>query len=163
MATSTLEWAAAVSRYGATRPSTLLGFIELVLPKMYKSIPLIYNLVLPMLCSHPENVELDKVKVVHYCASLKTKVIRCEESKAYRLYDPISQRIIISKDVVFEEDMNGIGIRSMKKTLCAIWNKGIMRCYETGERLSEEDNEAQLAMFAAANLIQLEDTMKSEK
>ena len=29
-----------------------------------------------------------------------------EESKAYRLYDPTSQRIIISRDVVFEEDMN---------------------------------------------------------
>ena len=27
-----------------------------------------------------------------------------EESKAYRLYDPTSQRIIISRDVVFEED-----------------------------------------------------------
>ena len=27
-----------------------------------------------------------------------------ERSKAYRLYDPISQRIIISKDVKFEED-----------------------------------------------------------
>jgi len=27
-----------------------------------------------------------------------------EESKAYKLYDPISQRIIISKDVVFEEN-----------------------------------------------------------
>jgi len=29
-----------------------------------------------------------------------------EESKAYRLYDPTSQRIIISRDVVFKEDMN---------------------------------------------------------
>ena len=29
-----------------------------------------------------------------------------EESKAYRLYDPTSQRIIISQDVVFEEEMN---------------------------------------------------------
>ncbi|XP_042973054.1 uncharacterized protein LOC122304854 [Carya illinoinensis] len=29
-----------------------------------------------------------------------------EESKAYRLYDPISQKIIISRDVVFEEDKN---------------------------------------------------------
>lgn len=27
-----------------------------------------------------------------------------EESKAYRLYDPISKKIIVSKDVVFEED-----------------------------------------------------------
>ena len=29
-----------------------------------------------------------------------------EESKAYRLYDPVSQRIITSRDVVFEEDKN---------------------------------------------------------
>lgn len=41
---------------------------------------------------------------------LDDKSIRCiflkvnEESKAYRLYDLISQRIIISRDVVFEED-----------------------------------------------------------
>ncbi|KAM1229407.1 hypothetical protein ACFX2G_040590 [Malus domestica] len=27
-----------------------------------------------------------------------------EESKAYRLFDPVSQKIIISRDVVFEED-----------------------------------------------------------
>ena len=27
-----------------------------------------------------------------------------EESKAYRLYDPISKRVVISRDVVFEED-----------------------------------------------------------
>lgn len=27
-----------------------------------------------------------------------------EESKAYRLYDPISQRIISNRDVVFEEE-----------------------------------------------------------
>lgn len=29
-----------------------------------------------------------------------------EESKAYKLYDPVSQRIRISRDVVFEEDKN---------------------------------------------------------
>lgn len=38
--------------------------------KMYKPIPLLYNLVLAMLWRHPENVELDKVKVVHYCAAV---------------------------------------------------------------------------------------------
>jgi hypothetical protein len=27
-----------------------------------------------------------------------------EESKGYRLYDPISNKIVISRDVVFEED-----------------------------------------------------------
>ncbi|KAJ9187909.1 hypothetical protein P3X46_003321 [Hevea brasiliensis] len=36
---------------------------------IYKPIPLVYNLVLAMLWRHPENVELDKVKVVHYCAA----------------------------------------------------------------------------------------------
>ncbi|XP_012084144.1 galactinol synthase 2 isoform X2 [Jatropha curcas] len=36
---------------------------------VYKPIPPIYNLVLAMLWRHPENVEMDKVKVVHYCAA----------------------------------------------------------------------------------------------
>lgn len=37
----------------------------------YKPIPLVYNLVLAMLWRHPENVELEKVKVVHYCANVR--------------------------------------------------------------------------------------------
>uniref|UniRef100_A0A6N2K107 Hexosyltransferase n=1 Tax=Salix viminalis TaxID=40686 RepID=A0A6N2K107_SALVM len=37
--------------------------------KTYKPIPLLYNLVLAMLWRHPENVEVEKVKVVHYCAA----------------------------------------------------------------------------------------------
>ncbi|KAL4351723.1 hypothetical protein GQ457_06G023180 [Hibiscus cannabinus] len=51
---------------------------------------------------------------VHVGATHRTKLdtrsLACvflgvsEESKAYRLYDPISKRIIISRDVVFEED-----------------------------------------------------------
>ncbi|KAL2556473.1 Galactinol synthase 1 [Forsythia ovata] len=36
---------------------------------IYKPIPNVYNLVLAMLWRHLENVELDKVKVVHYCAA----------------------------------------------------------------------------------------------
>ncbi|GMP85796.1 hypothetical protein CsSME_00038831 [Camellia sinensis var. sinensis] len=35
----------------------------------FKPIPVIYNLVLPILWHHPEKVELEKVKVVHYCAT----------------------------------------------------------------------------------------------
>ena len=38
---------------------------------IYKPIPLVYNLVLAMLWRHPENVELEKVKVVHYCAAVR--------------------------------------------------------------------------------------------
>lgn len=36
---------------------------------VYKPIPNDYNLVLAMLWRHPENVDLEKVKVVHYCAA----------------------------------------------------------------------------------------------
>ena len=35
----------------------------------YRSIPNVYNLVLAMLWRHPENVQLEKVKDVHYCAA----------------------------------------------------------------------------------------------
>ncbi|KAJ0258130.1 Galactinol synthase 1 [Hirschfeldia incana] len=44
-------------------------FLNMYFMKIYKPIPLVYNLVLAMLWRHPENVELDKVKVVHYCAA----------------------------------------------------------------------------------------------
>ncbi|OAY65583.1 Galactinol synthase 1 [Ananas comosus] len=44
-------------------------FLNMFFEKIYKPIPLVYNLVLAMLWRHPENVELDNVKVVHYCAA----------------------------------------------------------------------------------------------
>lgn len=44
--------------------------------KTYKPIPLVYNLVLAMLWRHPENVELEKVKVVHYCAAVIKLITR---------------------------------------------------------------------------------------
>ncbi|GLU07221.1 hypothetical protein SLE2022_241860 [Rubroshorea leprosula] len=44
-------------------------FLNRFFKDIYKPIPNIYNLVLAMLWRHPENVELDKVKVVHYCAA----------------------------------------------------------------------------------------------
>ncbi|KAJ9553740.1 hypothetical protein OSB04_017785 [Centaurea solstitialis] len=34
---------------------------------VYEPLPTAYNLILAMLWRHPENVELDKIKVVHYC------------------------------------------------------------------------------------------------
>ncbi|KAK9675598.1 hypothetical protein RND81_11G018000 [Saponaria officinalis] len=44
-------------------------FLNVFFRDVYKPIPPAYNLVLAMLWRHPENVELDKVKVVHYCAA----------------------------------------------------------------------------------------------
>lgn len=45
-------------------------FLNMYFKDIYKPIPLVYNLVLAMLWRHPENVELDEVKVVHYCAAV---------------------------------------------------------------------------------------------
>ncbi|GJN33467.1 hypothetical protein PR202_gb22071 [Eleusine coracana subsp. coracana] len=45
-------------------------FLNVFFREKYRPIPNVYNLVLAMLWRHPENVEeLDKVKVVHYCAA----------------------------------------------------------------------------------------------
>ncbi|CAL5380402.1 unnamed protein product [Camellia sinensis] len=44
-------------------------FLNMFFRDVYKPIPPIYNLVLAMLWRHPENIELNKVKVVHYCAA----------------------------------------------------------------------------------------------
>ncbi|KAK3441466.1 hypothetical protein EUGRSUZ_B01793 [Eucalyptus grandis] len=44
-------------------------FLNEYFKDIYKPIPNVYNFVLAMLWRHPENVELDKVKVVHYCAA----------------------------------------------------------------------------------------------
>ncbi|KAI8555484.1 hypothetical protein RHMOL_Rhmol05G0176300 [Rhododendron molle] len=44
-------------------------FLNMFFRDIYVPIPPIYNLVLAMMWRHPENIELDKVKVVHYCAA----------------------------------------------------------------------------------------------
>eukprot|EP00253_Pinus_taeda_P020206 PITA_20206 len=44
-------------------------FLNMYFETMYKPIPLVYNLVLAMMWRHPQNVDLDTVKVVHYCAA----------------------------------------------------------------------------------------------
>ncbi|KAM1215076.1 hypothetical protein ACFX13_011777 [Malus domestica] len=48
---------------------TLQDFLNMFFQKTYKPIPNIYNLVLANLWRHPENVQLDQVNVVHYCAA----------------------------------------------------------------------------------------------
>ncbi|CAN1219377.1 Galactinol synthase 2 [Linum perenne] len=44
-------------------------FLNMFFRDIYRPIPSSYNLVLAMLWRHPENVQLDQVKVVHYCAA----------------------------------------------------------------------------------------------
>lgn len=40
---------------------------------IYRPIPPIYNLVLALLWRHPENIDLEQVKVVHYCAAVSIR------------------------------------------------------------------------------------------
>ncbi|XP_021772454.1 galactinol synthase 2-like [Chenopodium quinoa] len=44
-------------------------FLNMYFKDIYRPIPPIYNLVLAMLWRHPENINLEEVKVVHYCAN----------------------------------------------------------------------------------------------
>ncbi|KAM7253895.1 hypothetical protein ACFE04_031577 [Oxalis oulophora] len=44
-------------------------FLNLFFQGIYKPIPPIYNLVLALMWRHPENINLEEVKVVHYCAA----------------------------------------------------------------------------------------------
>ncbi|KAJ6732303.1 GALACTINOL SYNTHASE 1 [Salix purpurea] len=53
-------------------PPTLFAeqdFLNMFFRDVYKPIPSDYNLVMAMLWRHPENINLDEVKVVHYCAA----------------------------------------------------------------------------------------------
>ncbi|CAM0872934.1 unnamed protein product [Alopecurus aequalis] len=56
-------------RVSPTTPFAEQDFLNMFFREHYKPIPLLYNLVLAMLWRHPENVQLQKVKVVHYCAA----------------------------------------------------------------------------------------------
>lgn len=50
-------------------------FLNMFFRDKYCPIPSVYNLVLAMLWRHPQNVDLDNVKVAHYCAAVSTYII----------------------------------------------------------------------------------------
>ncbi|PRQ42077.1 putative RNA-directed DNA polymerase [Rosa chinensis] len=64
-----------------------------------------------------------------------------KESKAYRLYDPISERIVVSRDVVFEEDENWDWGRTAEEVRLDVldWSDGEEEENESAQ--SEEENE----------------------
>ncbi|KAL2464230.1 Galactinol synthase 2 [Forsythia ovata] len=53
-------------------PSTSFAeqdFLNMFFRDIYRPIPPIYNLVLALIWRHPQNIDLERVKVVHYCAA----------------------------------------------------------------------------------------------
>jgi inositol 3-alpha-galactosyltransferase len=49
-------------------------FLNRYFAAVYRPLPSCYNLVLAMLWRHPENVDVKKVKNVHYCAKVRERV-----------------------------------------------------------------------------------------
>ncbi|XP_042398797.1 galactinol synthase 1-like [Zingiber officinale] len=66
---ATAESLIATVKITAPTPFAEQDFLNMFFKDVYQPIPLVYNLVMAMLWRHPENVELEKVKVVHYCAA----------------------------------------------------------------------------------------------
>lgn len=64
-----------------------------------------------------------------------------EESKAYRLYNPISQKIIVSRDVVFEEDESWDWGRNIEETKLDVLDWGDHE--ENHDELVQSDEEAE--------------------
>lgn len=73
---------------------------------------------------------------------LENKSVKCillgvsEESKAYRLYDPINKRIIVSRDVIFEEEKQWTWDQSHDEQLIVDLDSGD---YENNQDLNEVD------------------------
>ncbi|KAG6573737.1 galactinol synthase 1-like [Cucurbita moschata] len=94
-------------------------FLNMFFRNIYKPIPPTYNLVLAMLWRHPENVEndVDKIKVVHYCAAgskpwrytgkeanMDRDDIKKLVAKWWDIYNDTSLDLKSANDVVEEED-----------------------------------------------------------
>ena len=59
-----------------------------------------------------------------------------DESKAWRLYDPISKKIIVSKDVVFEEEKGWDWGRSVEEI-----KRDILECEDEGDTMEDQNEE----------------------
>lgn len=94
-------------------------FLNMFFQKQYSPIPLVYNLVLAMLWRHPENVELEKVKVVHYCAT---------GSKPWRYTGK-------------EENMDREDIKMLVKRWWDIYNDNTLECPSSGLLMSAATKE----------------------
>ncbi|GMI85055.1 galactinol synthase 2 [Hibiscus trionum] len=100
-------------------------YLNMYFRDIYRPIPPIYNLVMAMLWRHPENIELEKAKVVHYCAA---------GSKPWRYTGK-------------EENMDREDIKMMVAKWWDIYNDESLD-YKTAE--ADEDEQAGLQQFFAA-------------
>ncbi|XP_038998268.1 galactinol synthase 2-like isoform X2 [Hibiscus syriacus] len=112
-------------------------YLNMFFRDIYRPIPPIYNLVMAMLWRHPENIELEKAKVVHYCAA---------GSKPWRYTGK-------------EENMDRKDIKMLVGKWWDIYNDESLdfkNAVATGEAEADEDDEAglQLQQFFAGLPVQ---------
>lgn len=91
--------------------------------------------------AHVADVRRTKLEdKIHYCVLLGVS----EESKAYQLYNPISKRIIISRDVIFEEEEQWNWDKSFEddRRFDMEWEDGNGKDVEDFDDGSEEENVA---------------------
>ncbi|KAL6515896.1 glycogenin [Orobanche gracilis] len=109
-------------------------FLNMYLKDIYKPIPNVYNLVLAMLWRRPENVELDEVKVVHYCAAgskpwrytgkeenMQRQDIKMLVDKWWDIYNDESLNY---KKLPVGQNEGGLGTGALKPLIAAAVNQG---------------------------------------
>ncbi|XP_022719562.1 galactinol synthase 2-like [Durio zibethinus] len=105
-------------------------YLNMFFRDIYRPIPPIYNLVMALLWRHPENIELEKAKVVHYCAA---------GSKPWRYTGK-------------EENMDREDIKTLVTKWWDIYNDESLdyRNVVSGEAEADEDEQTGLEPYLAA-------------
>ncbi|KAH7542923.1 galactinol synthase 2 [Ziziphus jujuba] len=121
-------------------------FLNMFFRDKYKPIPPVYNLVLALLWRHPENIELDKVKVVHYCAAgskpwrftgkednMQREDIQFLVKKWWDIYDDVSLDYKNTVAAGGLEGQNGTNTEkwNLQQLLAALKDAGNLRKYVT--------------------------------
>ncbi|KAK8543046.1 hypothetical protein V6N13_136411 [Hibiscus sabdariffa] len=102
-------------------------YLNMFFKDIYKPIPPIYNMVMAMLWRHPENIDPEKAKVVHYCAA---------GSKPWRFTGK-------------EENMDREDIKKLVAKWWDIYNDKSLDYARVGEADDNEDEQIGLALLAA--------------
>lgn len=97
-----------------------------------------------------------------------------EESKAYRLYDPVSKKIVISRDVIFEEERQWDWDKSYEEQLLIDleWNDDVENenvnaanesASESGDSAEESETDSQSSENASPNQLNAEGSSATEE
>ncbi|KAL2534741.1 Galactinol synthase 1 [Abeliophyllum distichum] len=99
-------------------PSTSFAeqdFLNMFFRDIYRPIPPIYNLVLALIWRHPQNIDLERVKVVHYCAA-GAKPWRYTGKEEHMQRDDIKMLVEKWWDIYVDESLDYVNDSKEEKT-----------------------------------------------